>query len=553
MTMATYTVPDIKAPAAVAKGEVLMIASGDLRQSANQVCWPAQVEVERAVTRAFAAEGWTVRRAHPYREDLKHGFIYNQRMGMDVFEGIDPQAPIVVVEAVWQYTHHILSGLVNHRGPILTVANWSGQWPGLVGMLNLNGSLLKAGVKFSTIWSKDFDDPFFVNGLKQWIREGRIDHDLSHVHALGPLDIAKLPDAERKLGVGLARALKSRKAILGVFDEGCMGMYNAIIDDALLNATGVFKERLSQSALFAAMRTVTDAEAGAVRTWLDKSGITFATGPKEETDLTDAQILEQCKMYIAALRIADEFGCDAIGIQYQQGLKDLAPASDLVEGLLNNAERPPAYDAAGKELYAGRPLPHFNEVDECAGLDAVITNRVLTAMHLDPATTLHDVRWGEHYKGNGVDDFVWVFQISGAVPASHIAGGYAKARSERQPPMYFRLGGGTLKGVCKPGDVVWSRIYTRDGKLHADMGRATAIALPAEETERRLKSVTPQWPIMHVVLHGITRDQFMARHPANHVNVAYAETAAGADAMLAAKAAMMAELGLEVHLCGVTS
>ena len=545
--MTTYTVPDIKAPAAVAKGEVLMIASGDLRQSANQVCWPAQVEVERAVTRAFAAEGWTVRRAHPYREDLKHGFIYNQRMGMDVFEGIDPQAPIVVVEAVWQYTHHILSGLVNHRGPILTVANWSGQWPGLVGMLNLNGSMLKAGVKFSTIWSKDFDDPFFVNGLKQWIREGRIDHDLSHVHAL---DVAKLPDAERKLGVGLARALKSRKAIMGVFDEGCMGMYNAIIDDALLNATGVFKERLSQSALFAAMRTVTDAEAGAVRTWLDKSGITFATGRNEETDLTDAQILEQCKMYIAALRIADEFGCDAIGIQYQQGLKDLAPASDLVEGLLNNAERPPAYDAAGKELYAGRPLPHFNEVDECAGLDAVITNRVLTAMHLDPATTLHDVRWGEHYKGDGVDDFVWVFQISGAVPASHIAGGYAKARSERQPPMYFRLGGGTLKGVCKPGDVVWSRIYTRDGKLHADIGRATAIALPAEETERRLKSVTPQWPIMHVVLHGITRDQFMARHPANHVNVAYAETAAGADAMLAAKAAMMAELGLEVHLCG---
>src|ERR1019366_7898311 len=547
MTMATYTVPDIKAPAAVAKGEVLMIASGDLRQSANQVCWPAQVEVERAVTRAFAAEGWTVRRAHPYREDLKHGFIYNQRMGMDVFEGIDPQAPIVVVEAVWQYTHHILSGLVNHRGPILTVANWSGQWPGLVGMLNLNGSLLKAGVKFSTIWSKDFDDPFFVNALKQWIRDGRIDHDRSHVHAF---DVARLPDAERKLGLGLARAVKSRKAIMGVFDEGCMGMYNAIIDDALLNATGVSKERLSQSALFAAMRTVTDLEAGAVRRWLDQRGMTFATGPNEETDLTDAQILEQCKMYIAALRIADEFGCDAIGIQYQQGLKALAPASDRVEGLLNNAERPPAYDAAGKELYAGRPLPHFNEVEECAGLDAVITNRVLTAMHLDPATTLHDVRWGEHYKGNGVDDFVWVFQISGAVPPSHIAGGYAKARSERQPPMYFRLGGGTLKGVCKPGDVVWSRIFTEGGKLHVDMGRATAIALPAEETERRLKSVTPQWPIMHVRLHGISRDQFMARHHANHVNVAYADSAESADKVLAAKAAMMAELGIEVHLCG---
>src|SRR5260370_20203582 len=34
-----------------------------------------------------------------------------------------------------------LSGLLTHRGPILTVANWSGTWPGLVGMLNLNGSM----------------------------------------------------------------------------------------------------------------------------------------------------------------------------------------------------------------------------------------------------------------------------------------------------------------------------------------------------------------------------------------------------------------------------
>ena len=81
-------------------------------------------------------------------------------------------------------------------------------------------------------------------------------------------------------------------------------------------------------------------------------------------------------------------------------------------------------------------------------------------------------------------------------------------------------------------------------------GLATAIELPAAETERRLQAVTPQWPIMHVLLHGISRDQFMARHPANHVNVAYTETAEQADRALAAKAAMMAELGIEVHLCG---
>ena len=59
---------------------------------------------------------------------------------------------------------------------------------------------------------------------------------------------------------------------MGVFDEGCMGMFNAIIPDELLHPTGVFKERLSQSALYAAMRTVTDAEARAVLDWLLEQG-----------------------------------------------------------------------------------------------------------------------------------------------------------------------------------------------------------------------------------------------------------------------------------------
>jgi hypothetical protein len=319
----------------------------------------------------------------------------------------------------------------------------------------------------------------------------------------------------------------------------------------MMNPTGVYKERLSQSALVAAMQRVRSAEAQAVRDWLDQRGVKFVTGVNDETDLTDAQILEQCKMYIAAVRLAHEFGCAAIGIQYQQGLKDMTPASDLVEGLLNNVDRPPVYHAeSGKELYTGQALPHFNEVDEGCALDALVTNRVWTAMGLDPSTTLHDLRWGQHYKGDGVDDFVWVFLISGAAPASHFIGGYAGASSERQPSMYFRLGGGTLKGISKPGEIVWSRVFVMDGKLHADLGRATVVELPREETERRWQATTPQWPIMHAVLHGVTRDQMMGRHKANHLNVVYAPSAEAADKGLAAKAAMLAGVGIEVHLCG---
>ena len=546
--MSNYAVPEITEPRPAEPGVAYMVASGDLRLSANQQCWPAQAAMEERIVDAFAREGLTVVRAHPYNPVEKHGFISSQRMGMDVFQNIPKDAPVIVAEAVWQYSYHVLAGLRDHRGPILTVANWSGQWPGLVGLLNLNGSLTKMGVKYSTIWSENFDDEFFLTAVREWIATGTITHNVDHVR---DLDLQQLPAAERNLGEALAGVLKHKKAILGVFDEGCMGMYNAIFEDELLNACGLYKERISQSALLAAMARVTDAEASAVRRWLDERGMTFCTGPEEAVDLTDRQLHQQMKMYIAAVRIADFFGCDAIGIQYQQGLKDMAPASDLPEGLMNNVERPPVYHAeTGEELYAGQALPHFNEVDEGAAVDVLVTNRVWTAMGFDPSTTLHDIRWGRHFSGSGVDDFVWVFEISGAAPASHFVGGYAGAVSERQPPMFFPLGGGTLKGISKPGEIVWSRVFIMDGKIHADIGRATVVSLPEEEVNERWASTNDQWPMMNAVLHGVTRDQMMARSKSNHVNVAYAPDAAGADKALAAKAAMFAAMGIQVHLCG---
>jgi len=532
-----------------AADEVLLITSGDLRLAANRACWTAQKEMEAKLTAAFAAQGFKLIRAHACNETEGHGFISSQRMGMDVFMNIHPETKLVFATAAWQYSHHVLPGLRSHRGPILTVANWSGQWPGLVGLLNLNGSMVKAGKKFSTIWSKEFTDDYFLAGLAEWLRDCKITHDSSHVTSL---NVEKLPAESAELGVTLANDLRHRKAILGIFDEGCMGMYNAIIDDELLNPAGIFKERLSQSALYARMRTVGQAEAEAVYKWLVAKGVKFDLGTDAASELTLEQVVEQCKMYIAAVRIAKEFGCDAIGIQYQQGLKDLTAASDLAEGMLNNADRPPVYaEGTSEELFAGGPLVHFNEVDECAGTDALITNRCWRALGLDPSTTLHDVRWGEHYTGQGIDAFVWLLQISGAAPANHFVGGYAGASSERQPAMYFPLGGGSLKGIGKPGEIVWSRIFVEGGALHADMGRGTVVSLPAAETERRWHEVTPQWPIVHAVIHGVSQNQFMARHRANHVNVAYAPSAEIADKALATKAAMLAELGVAVHLCGV--
>jgi hypothetical protein len=527
--------------------KILLVANGDLRPSANKKCWPAQAAMEKALTAAFARLGARLVRAHPYKPESGHGFIGSQREGMAVFSGIDPDTPLVVAESVWQYSHHLLAGLISHRGPVLTVANWSGAWPGLVGMLNLNGSLTKAGVAYSSLWSEDFTDAFFRDGLGEWLATGRVRHPTRHVR---PLAKCRMPPKAASIGRRLARELRARKAILGVFDEGCMGMYNAIIPDEMLFTAGVYKERLSQSALYHGATKVKEREARAVLAWLRRKGMAFAVGKDEATELTENQLLWQCRTYVAALRIADEFGCDAIGIQYQQGLKDLLPASDLAEGLLNNADRPPVRNAAGKVIRLGEPLTHFNEVDECAGLDGLMTQRVHRALGQPVENTLHDLRWGDIDRSGTTADYVWVFLISGSAPPAHHIGGYRGTDSLRQPPMYFRLGGGTVRGIAKPGEIVWSRVFIEDASLKMDLGRARVVRLPRKETERRWRETTPQWPIMHAVTHGVSRDQMMARHKANHVQVAYARSAREADLALYTKAALARELGLEVALCG---
>jgi hypothetical protein len=201
-------------------------------------------------------------------------------------------------------------------------------------------------------------------------------------------------------------------------------------------------------------------------------------------------------------------------------------------------------------LYDGQPVPHFNEVDECAGLDALMTYRLHQAMGQPVETTLHDLRWGDHDASGTTDEYVWVFLISGSAPPAHHINGWAGSDGHRQPAMFFPQGGSTLRGIAKSGEIVWSRIYVANERLNMDIGRAGVIELPREETERRWQATTYQWPIMHAVTYGVSRDQMMARHKANHIQVAYAHSDHDADQVALAKAAFAENLGMKVNFCG---
>jgi hypothetical protein len=117
--------------------------------------------------------------------------------------------------------------------------------------------------------------------------------------------------------------------------------------------------------------------------------------------------------------------------------------------------------------------------------------------------------------------------------------------------MFFKKGGGTLCGVSRPGKLVWSRVYIANDELWCDIGTGRAVELPEEDTQRRWKLTDPQWPIMHGVLDGVNRDQMMAKHKANHIQVAYVD--GDFDVLQAAKikAATLHNLGIKVNFCGI--
>ena len=185
--MLSLKLPEPAPLPAVARNEVLLVTNADLRESANVACWPVQEKFERKLHEVLRAQfGVTLRRAHPIKADKGHGFISSQREGSDLFERIDPDAPVIVLLTAWQYSHHIAPSLTRHRGPILLLANFDGTWPGLVGMLNMAGTLTSLGRSCSRLWSENFDDAFFLRGLRTWLENGKLEHDTGYLHPIDP-------------------------------------------------------------------------------------------------------------------------------------------------------------------------------------------------------------------------------------------------------------------------------------------------------------------------------------------------------------------------------
>jgi len=497
--------------------KVYLISNGDSRDISCETCWPKQEETLRFTRAAFDKLGVKTEVLPVYNPARKHGFLTKQCEGTALFSKIPPEAPVVVVLSVWAYAHHVSGALQTHQGPILLLANFDGTWPGLVALLNHAATLERLCVKHSRIWSETFaDDPVFLERLKTWLKTGEIRYDMSHLARAESLKLS--PDALR-FGENLAADIRRHKRIMGQLDPGCMGMLNALINPAKLGAIGMPLELLNQSDLVAEMGLVSDREAQGHLNWLLRKGTWFNWGTDLFEDLVQGQVISQMKMYSAAARFYKRFGLSAIGIPYQLGLVRSVPASDLVEGMLNNADRPDVLDPeTGEVVEPGKPIVHFNEGDMGAGVPQVLLRDIYLRKSLALETTLHDVRWGRRYDGK----FLWVLEISGGAPPAHF-GGWQYTKVYRQPKVYFPLGGGSCSGVSKPGPITWARFYESWGEIGMDCGTGEVVALPEAEVEDRLRKTTYEWPIANVHIPGYDPEQLMASHMSNHIVIGYGD------------------------------
>ena len=543
--MLTLTLPAAKPLITAGPNEVLLVTNADLRESANVECWPVQNKFESKLKEAMLNRfGITAKRAHLYKNDKGHGFISSQREGSDLFATIAPEAPVIVLLTAWQYSHHLAPSLAKHRGPVLLLANFDGTWPGLVGTLCMAGTLTGLGKTYSRLWSTNFDDAFFYNGLEEWLKTGAIKHDTSYLH---PVD-ARHPASQTpawEIGRQVGEYVLRNKEIIGLFDSFCMGMINGVFPQKALADIGMPMESLSQSALLVEMAKVPDALREECLQWYEARGMKFDFGNDPAKELTRDQVKEQCAMMIAMARFAERFGLTSIGVQYQQGLAHSCAASDFAEGAIGSAERFPIPDEKGNIIRPGKPITCVNEVDMGTAIPQTMLFRLLDSLGLPSETTLHDIRWGSDYEGV----FYWDFEISGSVPFEHLKGGIAGATGYRQPAMYFPKGGSSIHGQGKAGRLIWARAHYEGTQVFMHIGTGTALELPAAEFERRRKATTYEWPLLNCKLDGVSRDELMAGHQSNHITIAYVAEDKLQDVLRAFVAQALTQ-GIQVSVAG---
>ena len=500
--------------------KVALFWPGDARAKPNELALPSITEATEQMERALKKLG-----REPYRVE---GFLTKPHEAIEKLGPIDD--PMVGVCVHWFYGPHTTDGVVGKDNPLLLASNFSGRWPGLVGLLNTGACLESVRRPFSRAWTeaKDFSsDDVFMSRLDEWCQTGRIAYPETEVAYHAP--IAR--DASERARL-VADEIRKRRVLILMLGDTSMGMINGYFGPRLLNLHGFTEHKIDQAWIIDRGRRIDEKRIDEALAFVKEKGVTFHYGEKDAEDFNEAATREQLRDYLAVLDMAGEFKADCIGWQYQLGLIPLRPPSDFAEGLFNSTCRPEG---------SGDTIACATEADQGNVVPMEMMKRLLKTKGLHQAVMFHDVRWGAMHEGR----FLWVLLNSGSCGAyafNHDAATLKGTHSYRQPSLYFPTPGGTFAGESLPGAMTWARAYIKGGALWMDVGRGEVVKLPPSVRDAWWEGTTRQWPFMAADM-GITQETLMAHYLSNHVAVAYGDIF---DEMVA----LSHELGFKVRVLG---
>ena len=502
------------------KQRIALFWPGDGRDEPNAAALPSITEATRQMEAALAKLGRS-----SYRVE---GFLTKPHHAIEKLGPI--QDPMIGICVHWFYGPHTTEGVVGKENPLLLASNFSGEWPGLVGLLNTGACLESLGRRFSRVWTDAADwtrDDAFLARLEEWCETGAITYGEDELAYDVPVAAPAAALASR-----VAQGFRDRRALILMLGDTSMGMINGYFGPRLLNHHAFTEHKVDQAWIIDRGRRVADARLDAALAFVKAKGVTFHWREPGAEDFTEAATREQLRDYLAVLDLVGEYQADCVGWQYQLGLLPLRPPSDFSEGLLNSTCRPESN---------GDTIACATEADQGNVVPMEMMKRLLKAKGLHQAVMFHDVRWGGEHEGR----FVWVLLNSGSCGAyafNHDPDTLRGVHSFRQDPMYFPVPGGTFAGESLPGPITWSRCYLKDGVLWMDVGRGEAVKLPPRKRDAWWEGTNRQWPFMAAHL-GISRDTLMAHYLSNHIAVAYGDVF---DEMVA----LSGELGFRVRVLG---
>ncbi|HYJ08195.1 MAG TPA: hypothetical protein VEX18_04285, partial [Polyangiaceae bacterium] len=141
--------------------KVAVFWPGDAREIPNQLALPNMQEATEQLVAALKKLG-----REPY---LVEGYLSKPHHAIEKLGPI--RDPMVGVCVHWFYGPHTTDGVVAKDNPLLLASNFSGRWPGLVGLLNTGACLESLNRKFSRAWTDAADwtaDGVFMERLREW-------------------------------------------------------------------------------------------------------------------------------------------------------------------------------------------------------------------------------------------------------------------------------------------------------------------------------------------------------------------------------------------------